>query len=327
MIPKHQPDIVLMDVQLPNMSGIELLRAAKPRCGPLRDRQKNVFDRDADLVSSAAFVPLGADVPAAPTGETELLARVQALTRRGQGAQEPTELTFADSTAAVAATPGVETLARCATGAGPGQAAPVVFMVSIKDFLASPALQHEMFGPATLIVQGKLEEIEAAIPKLEGQLTASLHGTDAELLSSGSLVAALQSRAGRLIFNGYPTGVEVCNSIVHGGPFPATSDGRSTSVGTMAIFRFCRPVAWQSFPDAVLPPELQDANPLGKVRLGEQFARAQQVGRAAENPRIVKRAASDADAARQGSREQHKRTQRGHKRLEAHRRGSSGAHG
>jgi alpha-ketoglutaric semialdehyde dehydrogenase len=174
---------------------------------------------------------------------------------------------YADSTAAVASTPGVEALARCATEAGAGQAAPAVFMVSINDFLASPSIQHEMFGPASLIVRGTLEEIEAAIPRLEGQLTASLHATDAELLASGSLVAALQSRAGRLIFNGYPTGVEVCNSIVHGGPFPATSDGRSTSVGTMAIFRFCRPVAWQSFPDAALPAELQDANPLGIKRM------------------------------------------------------------
>ena len=82
-----------------------------------------------------------------------------------------------------------------------------------------------------------------------------------------SLVAVLQARAGRVIFNGFPTGVEVCSSMVHGGPFPATSDGRSTSVGTMAIFRFCRPVAWQSFPDAALPAELQEANPLGIRRL------------------------------------------------------------
>jgi NADP-dependent aldehyde dehydrogenase len=116
-------------------------------------------------------------------------------------------------------------------------------------------------------VQGTLAEIEAAIPQLEGQLTASLHATDAELAAHGSLVTALQGRAGRLIFNGFPTGVEVCNSMVHGGPFPATSDGRSTSVGTMAIFRFCRPVAWQSFPDAALPPELQEANPLGIQRM------------------------------------------------------------
>ncbi len=174
---------------------------------------------------------------------------------------------FADSTAAFAATAGVETLARSATEAGPGQGAPAVFTVSISDFLKNEALQGEMFGPATLIVQGTPEEVEAAIPHLEGQLTASLHATDDELAANSSLVFALQSRAGRLIFNGFPTGVEVCNSIVHGGPFPATSDGRSTSVGTMAIFRFCRAVAWQSFPDAALPAELQEANPLGIKRM------------------------------------------------------------
>lgn len=174
---------------------------------------------------------------------------------------------YADATAAVAATEGVQTVARSASEAGPGQGAPAVFAVSLADFLKSPSLQHEMFGPATLIVRGSPAEIEAAIPQLEGQLTASLHATEEELLAHPSLVLALQQRAGRLIFNGFPTGVEVCNSIVHGGPFPATSDGRSTSVGTMAIFRFCRPVAWQSFPDAALPAELQEANPLGIKRM------------------------------------------------------------
>ena len=174
---------------------------------------------------------------------------------------------YADSTAAFAATPGVETLARSANQAGPGQGAPAVFVVSIGDFLKHEALQGEMFGPATLIVRGSLGEIEAVIPKLEGQLTASIHATTEELAAQASLVQALQGRAGRLIFNGFPTGVEVCSSMVHGGPFPATSDGRSTSVGTMAIYRFCRPVAWQSFPDAALPAELQDANPLGIRRM------------------------------------------------------------
>jgi NADP-dependent aldehyde dehydrogenase len=124
-----------------------------------------------------------------------------------------------------------------------------------------------MFGPATLIVRGSLEDIEAAIPKLEGQLTASFHATTEELTANAKLVSALRNRAGRLIFNGFPTGVEVCSSMVHGGPFPSTSDGRSTSVGTMAIFRFCRPVSWQSFPDAALPAELQNANPLGIKRM------------------------------------------------------------
>ncbi len=174
---------------------------------------------------------------------------------------------FIDSKAAVASTAGVKTFALSHNEAASGQGSPAVFTVSISDFLANENLRHEMFGPATLIVQGTLGEIEAAIPKLEGQLTASLHATDEELAACSNLVHALQQRAGRLIFNGWPTGVEVCHSIVHGGPFPATSDGRSTSVGTMAILRFTRPVAWQSFPDTALPAELQDANPLGIMRM------------------------------------------------------------
>ena len=174
---------------------------------------------------------------------------------------------YADSTAAFAAAEGVSTLARSTTAAQPGQGTPAIFSVSVSEFLKNEALQGEMFGPATLIVRGTLAEIEAAIPHLEGQLTASLHASTAELTANAGLVFALQNRAGRLIFNGFPTGVEVCDSMVHGGPFPATSDGRSTSVGTMAIFRFCRAIAWQSFPDTALPAELQDANPLGIHRM------------------------------------------------------------
>ena len=175
---------------------------------------------------------------------------------------------FAEATGHFASASGVEKLASCTKEAGYGQAAPVVFTVSIADFLKSEELQGEIFGPGSLIVRGSLAEIEAAIAKLEGQLTATLHASDEELAANASLVHALQQRAGRLIFNGFPTGVEVCSSMVHGGPYPSTSDGRSTSVGTMAIYRFCRAVAWQSFPDAALPPELQDANPLGIKRMG-----------------------------------------------------------
>jgi 2,5-dioxopentanoate dehydrogenase len=175
---------------------------------------------------------------------------------------------YAEATASFAAVAGVETLATSVIPAAAGQGAPMVLTVSIQDFLNNDTLQGEMFGPATLIVRGSVAEIEAALPRLEGQLTASLHASTAELTSHTSLVHALQGRAGRLIFNGFPTGVEVCSSMVHGGPFPATSDGRSTSVGTMAIFRFCRPIAWQSFPDEALPAELQNANPLGIKRMG-----------------------------------------------------------
>jgi alpha-ketoglutaric semialdehyde dehydrogenase len=173
---------------------------------------------------------------------------------------------YAGALAAVADTPGVQLLARSSNQAGPGQGAPAAFVVSVASFLKNPHLQHEMFGPATLIVRGSSSEILTAISSLEGQLTASLHASEEELSSHTTLVQALQHRAGRLVFNGFPTGVEVCSSMVHGGPFPATSDGRSSSVGTLAIYRFCRPVAWQSFPDESLPEELKDTNPLRIMR-------------------------------------------------------------
>ncbi|MBB5350323.1 NADP-dependent aldehyde dehydrogenase [Haloferula luteola] len=160
----------------------------------------------------------------------------------------------------IAEVAGVETLARGVEGAG---AVPVVHVVSAADFLDSSELQAEVFGPAAVIVRGSTAETTEAIRALEGQLTCTLHATPEELSEEKELVAALRGRCGRLLFGGFPTGVEVCPSMVHGGPFPATSDGRSSSVGTLAIGRFCRQVAWQSFPDAALPAELQEANPLG----------------------------------------------------------------
>ena len=102
---------------------------------------------------------------------------------------------------------------------------------------------------------------------IEGQLTATLHGTDADLAAFADLIAILERKAGRLIVNGFPTGVEVCHAMVHGGPYPATSDSRATSVGTYSIYRFVRPVCYQDFPQAALPDELKDANPLGIMRL------------------------------------------------------------
>ena len=165
----------------------------------------------------------------------------------------------------LAKTPGVETLAAAAQTAGQG--APAVFTTSLKRFLEEPDLQDECFGPATLIVRAPVEKMPAAIEGLEGQLTGTIFGTPDELAREARLVASLQSRVGRLILNNFPTGVEVCHSMVHGGPYPATSDGRSTSVGTLAIERFCRAVAWQGFPEESLPAALQDGNPLGISRL------------------------------------------------------------
>lgn len=132
----------------------------------------------------------------------------------------------------------------------------------------NPALMEEVFGPSTLIVRYENgEELRQTLKIVEGQLTATLHATAEELMANGDLVSLLEDKAGRLLFGGFPTGVEVAPAMVHGGPYPATGDGRSTSVGTRAIFRFARAVCWQNFPDAALPDELKEANPLGIMRL------------------------------------------------------------
>lgn len=135
-------------------------------------------------------------------------------------------------------------------------------------FLADHALEEEVFGPSTLLVtaSSKAELYEAA-KKLSGHLTATIHGTERDLEEASELVELLEQKAGRLIVNGYPTGVEVCHSMIHGGPFPATTDSRTTSVGTHAIHRFVRPVCYQNFPEALLPPELRDDNPLDIWRM------------------------------------------------------------
>jgi NADP-dependent aldehyde dehydrogenase len=145
---------------------------------------------------------------------------------------------------------------------------PVVFATDAEDFLRHRELHEEVFGPYTLLVTaGTWTELEAAARSLEGQLTATLHATAEDLEGAGDLLAILERKVGRLVLNGYPTGVEVCPAMHHGGPFPATTDARFTSVGTAAILRFVRPVCYQNFPAELLPPELRDANPRGILRM------------------------------------------------------------
>ena len=142
------------------------------------------------------------------------------------------------------------------------QARPSMFETAGRVFLQNHALGEEVFGPSTVVVRcGSREEMEAVARGLDGQLTATIHGTAADLADYASLVSILETKVGRLIVNGFPTGVEVCPSMHHGGPYPATTDSRTTSVGTAAIFRFARPIAYQGFPESSLPLELQDANP------------------------------------------------------------------
>jgi NADP-dependent aldehyde dehydrogenase len=157
---------------------------------------------------------------------------------------------------------------------GPQAAADAGFAVSsalfetdAAAFLASD-LDAEIFGPTTLLVQHSGREQVLAIARLlEGHLTATIHGTEQDLQEFTDLIAILETKVGRLVFNGFPTGVEVTHAMVHGGPYPSTSDGRSTSVGSQAIFRFARLVCYQGFPDSALPHELKDANPLGIWRM------------------------------------------------------------
>ncbi len=163
--------------------------------------------------------------------------------------------------------PGVHVLAEADADAESSQTQgrPIVLNTTAPIFLSSEFLGEEVFGPSSLIVVCETEaELEECLTSLEGQLTATIYATSAELTESAiDWISLLQSKAGRVLFGGFPTGVEVSEAMTHGGPFPATSDSRSTSVGTGAILRFVRPVTYQSFPDELLPPALQNANPLG----------------------------------------------------------------
>jgi NADP-dependent aldehyde dehydrogenase len=164
---------------------------------------------------------------------------------------------------AIESTSGTRRISRSTAPADPAktQVAAAVFETDAASFLQERRLREEVFGPAALAVRcGSTAELEAVARAMEGHLTATLHGTDADLAAHASLVALLEERVGRLVFNGFPTGVEVCPSMQHGGPYPAASDGRFTSVGTAAVLRWVRPVCWQNFPDAALPPELRRVN-------------------------------------------------------------------
>jgi len=139
---------------------------------------------------------------------------------------------------------------------------------TVQSFLQDHVLEEEVFGPSTLAVTAaSREELMKAAQKLGGHITATVIGTDEELKEYRDLISILEQKVGRLLINGYPTGVEVCHAMVHGGPFPATTDSRTTSVGTAAITRFTRPVCYQNFPTALLPAELQNSNPLKIWRL------------------------------------------------------------
>ncbi|HEX8038187.1 MAG TPA: aldehyde dehydrogenase (NADP(+)) [Chryseosolibacter sp.] len=164
-------------------------------------------------------------------------------------------------------TKGVNTLVKGKATEG-AYAPAFLFESAGETFLNDHSLEEEVFGPSTLAVSvDDKEQLMRIARQLGGHLTATIHATDNDLKEYSGLIAILEQKVGRIIINGYPTGVEVTHAMIHGGPFPATTDSRSTSVGTDAIKRFARPVCYQNFPQSLLPDELKDGNPLGIWRM------------------------------------------------------------
>jgi NADP-dependent aldehyde dehydrogenase len=167
-----------------------------------------------------------------------------------------------------AGTIGVTTLATGNAPADSNTAAPILFKTNSDTLKAHPDLAEEVFGPTSMVVEATSREDVLEIARnLGGHLTATVHGTESDLLEYKELLDILEQKVGRLLINGHPTGVEVCSAMVHGGPFPATTASGTTSVGTMAIDRFTRPVCYQNMPQALLPDELKNSNPLRIWRL------------------------------------------------------------
>lgn len=168
---------------------------------------------------------------------------------------------------ALASHDAVRTVARGVDATGPNQAVGALFETDAAHLLADHKLTDEVFGASSLIVRCKdLAEVASVIARLEGQLTATIQLDAEDEAEAARLLPVLAGRVGRILANGWPTGVEVCHAMVHGGPYPATSDPRSTSVGTLAINRFLRPVCFQNLPDALLPEPLRAANPWSIAR-------------------------------------------------------------
>jgi 2,5-dioxopentanoate dehydrogenase len=170
---------------------------------------------------------------------------------------------------------GIEELEKYATVIGIGKkpdgftaAQPIILHANYQTFSDNPILAEEVFGPSGVVVEAyNKEEMLAIARNLSGHLTATVFGSEEELIEYKELLDILTQKVGRLIVNGFPTGVEVTHAMVHGGPFPATTNSRTTSVGTMSITRFTRPVCYQDMPDSLLPDALKSSNPLSIWRV------------------------------------------------------------
>ncbi|MVW72542.1 aldehyde dehydrogenase (NADP(+)) [Bordetella sp. 15P40C-2] len=195
---------------------------------------------------------------------SEALVRTPAATMLTPGIHRAFEAGIAN----FSAHPQVQTVARAQPAAGANQGQGALFSTTVEAFREHALLREEIFGAASLIVScPDLQAMQELMESLEGQLTAALHLDEADYPAARSFLPVLERRAGRLLVNGFGTGVEVSHAMVHGGPYPSTADGRSTSVGTLAIRRYLRPVCYQDMPEALLPEALKAANPWHVARL------------------------------------------------------------
>ncbi len=184
---------------------------------------------------------------------------------------------FSGGVEKIANTPGVALLGQTeAEAAVDTQASCAIFATDIDTLRATPYLMEEVFGPTSIVVScNTVEDMEETAEGLEGHLSATIHGTPEDLEKYSKLINILEKKVGRIIINGYPTGIEVCAAMHHGGPYPASTDGHFTSIGTGSFLRFVRPVCYQGFPDALLPPQLRDKNEHGIWRLlNNEFSKA-----------------------------------------------------
>lgn len=201
-----------------------------------------------------AFVATAGDAVKASAAQTMLTPGIHAAYQNG--------------VESLASSANVKEIARGQTDDAPHSCQAGLFTASASDFLTDEALQGEVFGATSLVIECRdSDEMQRVAEQLEGQLTATLQMDDGDLADAKRLLPILERRAGRIMANGWPTGVEVGHAMVHGGPYPATSDSRTTSVGSAAIYRFLRPVCYQDLPAGLLPEALRDGNPFNVSRL------------------------------------------------------------
>lgn len=242
--------------------------------GALKERKDSMAEELAGSVSlgvgqfctspGLVFHPESDDAASFQSSLTEQMKNISAGVMLNEGIQK----NYQSGLEELSNVAGVEVLAQGPSDENGFRGATALFRASASTYFKNQSLEEEIFGPSTLLLSSSdKEEMVRAAKQLKGHLTATIHGTEEDLEEYSDLIEILEQKVGRIIFNGYPTGVRVCHAMIHGGPFPATTDSRTTSVGTSAIQRFARPVCYQDFPETTLPDELKDANPLGIWRL------------------------------------------------------------